>query len=449
MEVQAFYDGGGNHGQDICGSCISVGQLSKLALLAVSNNSLEGVVSEVHFANLSLLEYLDTTSNRKLIFNISCEYKPPFQLRNVLLGSCKIAYGFPQWLQTQRKLEELVLSNASLYGLLPTWFRKMSIVSYLDLSHNKISGSLKNLPLNGFTGSLLLQENLFNGSIPASLCKSTGLTLLDVSGNSSNGLSGVLPSSLGNISSSLSWLKLNDNNFNGELPGELRNLRFLRLLDLGNNDFSETYQNGLEKILHVGHNNLTGPIPNCFGDLNGMIEKTQLDIRNGSSGSDENVIQVMKGMNLEYAKTLDLVFNMDLSSIKLTGQIPLKITTLTLLVGLNLSHNHLSGNIPDSISIGNMKALNSLDFSDNQFTGMIPPSMADLNFLSFMNLSHNNLSGRIPIGNQLQTLTDSSIYAGNRDLCGAPLPKQPGFGVLLESCCSRNNGDISFLCLQR
>nr|GEY16498.1 leucine-rich repeat protein [Tanacetum cinerariifolium] len=30
---------------------------------------------------------------------------------------------------------------------------------------------------------------------------------------------------------------------------------------------------------------------------------------------------------------------------------------------------------------------------------------------------------QIPSGNQLQTLTYPSIYAGNRDLCGAPLTK--------------------------
>nr|GEY96156.1 retrotransposon protein, putative, Ty1-copia subclass [Tanacetum cinerariifolium] len=46
-----------------------------------------------------------------------------------------------------------------------------------------------------------------------------------------------------------------------------------------------------------------------------------------------------------------------------------------------------------------------------------------LNFLSHLNLSHNNLSGRIPTGNQLQTLIDPSIYAGNRGLCGTPLEK--------------------------
>ncbi|KAF5794302.1 putative non-specific serine/threonine protein kinase [Helianthus annuus] len=351
---------------------VSLWQLTKLIELDVSENSLEGVVMEAHFANLSMLLSLDTSANHKLIFNVSHEWIPPFQLRYVQFSSCKILNGFPHWLQNQRMLKELVLSNASLYGLLPTWLQNMSMLNYLDLSHNKLIGSLINLPVSKYTWFLCLQDNLFNGSIPRSMCRRTSLEILDVSSNrlsgnipdcvgnlqamrmlilSSNGLSGVLPSSLGNINSSLRWLKLNDNNFNGQIPQDLGKLRYLQVLDLGNNEFS-------------------GNIPKWIG----------------KKLSELRILRLHKN--------------------NFTG-------------GLNLSHNHLSGSIPDSI--GNMKALNSLDFSDNQLSGTIPPSMAALNFLSSINLSHNNLSGRIPTGKQLQTLIDPSIYAGNRDLCGAPL----------------------------
>ncbi|KAM0007689.1 putative non-specific serine/threonine protein kinase [Helianthus debilis subsp. tardiflorus] len=448
---------------------VAVGQLTKLVELDVSENSLEGVVMEAHFANLSMLLSLDTSSNHKLIFNVSHEWIPPFQLRNVQLSSCKILNGFPHWLQNQRKLECLELSNASLYGLLPTWLRNMSMIYSLDLSNNKLTGSLINLSFNKYAVFLYLQDNLFNGSIPRSMCRRTSLVILDVSSNrlsgnipdcvenlqhmsllilSSNGFSGVLPSSFGNIDS-LEWLKLNDNNFNGQLPQDLGNLRDLKLLDLGNNRFSGIIPNWIGKklsaleilrlhknnftggiphslckcsnlhILDIAHNNLSGSIPHCFGELNGMKGINYFN-RHTESTHMFDVLQVIKGMELQYTTTKRLVVNMDLSSNKLTGEIPPELTALAILMGLNLSHNHLSGIIPNSI--GNMKALNSLDFSDNQLTGMIPSSMADLNFLSWMNLSHNNLSGRIPTGKQLQTLNDPSIYAGNRDLCGAPLP---------------------------
>ncbi|KAJ0896900.1 putative non-specific serine/threonine protein kinase [Helianthus annuus] len=451
---------------------VSLGQLTKLPSLDISNNSLEGVVLEAHLAKLSMLKNLDISSNHKLIINMSHEWIPPFQLKIVKLSSCKIVNGFPQWLQNQRKLQRLFLSNASLNGLLPTWLRNMPMLLYLDLSHNKLTGSLINLPFNENIMYLLLVDNLFNGSIPSSVCRRRRLEVLDVSGNQlsgnipdcvgnlpdlallkldSNRLSGVLPSSLGNTSS-LKWLKLNDNNFNGQIPQDLRNLKYLEVSDLGNNEFSGTipkwigeelwalrilrlhknnFTGGIPHslcqcsylhILDVAHNSLTGSIPHCFGELSWMNGTTD-SYGDGPRYSDfglVNVFQVIKGMELEYTKTTNLVVNMDLSSNKLTGEIPPEITTLAMLMGINLSHNHLSGSIPDSI--GKMKALNSIDFSDNQLNGTIPPSMAALNFLEFMNLSHNNLSGRIPTGNQLRTLIDPSMYAGNRDLCGAPLP---------------------------
>ncbi|PWA37864.1 leucine-rich repeat domain, L domain-like protein [Artemisia annua] len=152
-----------------------------------------------------------------------------------------------------------------------------------------------------------------------------------------------------------------------------------------------------------------------------MINGSSFEKNPGDLWSEENLIQVMKGVSLEYTTIFKYVINMDLSSNKLVGEIPVELMSLSALLGLNLSNNHLNGGIPDSI--GNMKALNSLDLSGNQLTGPIPPSIGALNFLSYLNLSHNNLSGRIPTGNQLQTLMDPSIFVGNRDLCGAPLPK--------------------------
>ncbi|XP_052622653.1 receptor like protein 22-like [Lactuca sativa] len=176
------------------------------------------------------------------------------------------------------------------------------------------------------------------------------------------------------------------------------------------------------QILDVAYNNLTGIIPHCLKELNAMVIGAEKWYDSyGWGDSNENVIQVMKGVDLVYTRILDIVYNMDLSSNKLIGEIPVELIALSMLVGLNLSNNHLSGNIPDTI--GNLTTLFSLDFSNNELTGMIPSSMAALMFLSHLNLSHNNLSGRIPTGHQLQILIgDPSIYTGNRDLSGPPLP---------------------------
>ncbi|KAL7587331.1 hypothetical protein Lser_V15G37584 [Lactuca serriola] len=447
---------------------VSIGQLAKLRTL-----SIEGAVTEAHFANLSVLKLLEMS---KLTFNVSRGWIPPFQLISLSLSSCNIGNGFPQWLQHQRKLWRLGLSNATLSGPLPTWLRKMPIINFLDLSHNKLSGSLKNLPnagngdVYGPFPALLLEYNLFSGSIPRSLCRRTDLEELDLSRNmlsgkipncvgnlqgltamrlSSNQLSGAIPSSIALISS-LFWLNLNKNNFTGEVPPELGNLQGLEVLDLGDNKLYGNIPNWIgEKltslvvlslhknnftgrilpslcktsnlqILDLSYNNLTGTIPPCVGNLNGMVVSHSIYEHYSDFDSDKNVIQVMKGVDLEYTTTWRMVYNMDLSSNKLVREIPVELTALNMLVGLNLSNNHLRGGIPESI--GKMMNLETLDFSKNELSGSIPPSMAALTFLSHLNLSHNNFSGQIPTGNQLQTLIDDpSIYAGNKHLCGPPL----------------------------
>ncbi|KAL8166874.1 hypothetical protein V2J09_008373 [Rumex salicifolius] len=81
--------------------------------------------------------------------------------------------------------------------------------------------------------------------------------------------------------------------------------------------------------------------------------------------------------------------------------IPTNLTSLSLLIGLNLSNNHLIGAIPPEI--GKMVKLESLDLSSNHLSGTIPdelviqqppwtnpnrsPASSSLTFLSRMNLS--------------------------------------------------------------
>ncbi|GKF22373.1 leucine-rich repeat protein [Tanacetum coccineum] len=189
----------------------------------------EGVITEAHLAKLSMLKYLGTSSNSKLTFNVSREWKPPFQLMAADLSSNKIINGFPEWLM-------LALQDLCRHGC----------------------GRCPSL-IGSYSKALFLQDNLFNESIPISLCRRIDLIYLNLARNrlsgklpnclgnmrnlrtmqfSSNQLSGVVPSSILSQSSTLSWLNLNDNQFIGELPQELGNLLELQILDLGDNRFS-------------------------------------------------------------------------------------------------------------------------------------------------------------------------------------------------------------------
>ncbi|KAK1260968.1 hypothetical protein QJS04_geneDACA001966 [Acorus gramineus] len=142
----------------------------------------------------------------------------------------------------------------------------------------------------------------------------------------------------------------------------------------------------------------------------------------------EELLIFTKGEGLHYTSTLSLVTSMDLSNNGLSGDIPKELMKLTGLRFFNLSRNQLTGKIPQNI--GGLGLLESLDLSLNKLSGEIPSTMSRLTSLEFLNLSYNELSGRIPSGNQLQTFTDPSIYIGNHDLCGIPLPIQcPGDGA--------------------
>ena len=94
------------------------------------------------------------------------------------------------------------------------------------------------------------------------------------------------------------------------------------------------------------------------------------------------------------------------------------MTKLLGLVVLDLSENHISGVIPESIS--NLKQLQSLDFSSNRLSGPIPQSLPSLSFLQYLNLSNNEFSGKIPYKDHMTTFEVPS-FAGNPRLCGPPL----------------------------
>ncbi|KAK2632086.1 hypothetical protein EUGRSUZ_L02010, partial [Eucalyptus grandis] len=382
-------------------------------------------------------------------------------------------------LSTNLTFSWLDLSYNKITGPLPNMCTNCS---YLDLSHNLISGSLPtDTGIMYQVRTLYLNDNLIDGTLPSSLCDME-LIDLNLANNSLSGsipdcwkdslsfltlsfnkLSGVIPSSLGSLPH-LTTLHLNGNRLNGELPQALDYCTGLIILDLGENNFSGSIPTWFDesfnsllilrlrenrfvgnippqlcslsrlKILDMAVNNLTGMIPHCLGNMSGMINLNQInsfgsvaitpieDINPLSLEADidwgqEHVVEIMKGRYNEYTRiVLRLVVNLDLSSNFLNGSIPEELSFLSELHGLNLSHNHLSGNIP--IGIGNMTSLESLDLSNNHLSGTIPQSISALTSLAHLNLSQNDLMGQIPKGNQIQTLDDPSIYAGNPLLCG-------------------------------
>ncbi|KAG4907122.1 receptor-like protein EIX2 [Glycine soja] len=453
------------------------GQLVKLDTLVLSFNHFHGVIPR-SLEQLVSLKYLDLSRN-SLNGTIPQNIGQLKNLINLYLSDNNLHGSIPHSLGELLNLQTLDMSLNHLESLVSD-IRWPKQLVYLNLNNNHISGSLPpdfsdRLPN---ATHMLLGKNLISGSIPNSLCKIDTLYNLDLSGNmlsaeipncwsasqrlneinlASNKLSGVIPNSLGNLPT-LAWLHLNNNSLHGGIPSSLKNLKHLLILDLGENLMSgiipswmgsifssmqilRLRQNRLNgtipsqlcqlyalQILDLSKNNLTGSIPLCIGNLTGMVSRNKSFVTQPSEGPrysewyEQEVRQVIKGRELDYTRNLRLVVNMDLSNNHLSGSIPEGITLLSALQGLNLSYNHLSGHIPKRI--GDMKSLESLDLSHDQLSGTISDSMSSLSSLSHLNLSYNNLSGPIPKGTQLSTLDDPFIYTGNPFLCGPPLQNE-------------------------
>ncbi|XP_059655332.1 receptor-like protein EIX2 [Cornus florida] len=374
----------------------------------------------------------------------------------------------PKFLESNGTNRELILNSNKFEGRLTLF---PSNVVLLDLSNNSLSGYIPQIDNRNVRLEILtLSNNQLSGGIPTYLCKITTMRFIDLSKNklsgklpwcmgdlyrlevldlSNNSLYGEMPSSLGSLQQ-LNSLHLRGNKFHGELPLSLQNLAYLHILDLSENGFTDiippwigeklSYLKFLNlksnnfygdisalcnlfnlQLLNLAHNNITGDIPPCFGSFTAMVFDHRLE-EYEEYGVDinyrESILDSMKGREFEFTKILSLLTSIDLSNNHLVGNIPEELMNLSGLVSLNVAGNHLKGRIPENI--GRLEQLQSLDLSRNELSGSIPQSLSALYYLSRLNLSCNNLSGRIPTGYQLQTLEDASIYMGNNGLCGPP-----------------------------
>ncbi|XP_073355783.1 receptor-like protein EIX2 [Aegilops tauschii subsp. strangulata] len=480
---------------------IEMGSLRNLVYLYLSNNNLSGVITEEHIADIKGLKIISLSSNNLKIV-VDSDWRSPFRLQAADFASCQMGPLFPAWLQQLRGIDALDISSTGLKDKFPEWFwHTFSQTTYLDISNNQISGilpahldgmaleelylssnrltgSIPSLPSNitmldisnnNFSGvipsnfeasqlqMLLIYSNQIGGYIPESFCKLEQLLYLDLSNNflkgkipecsdiqkmqylllGNNNLSGEFPAFLQN-NTDMEFLDLAWNKLSGRLPtwiGDLANLHFVLL---SHNAFSDNIPVDITRLwnlqyLDLSCNNLSGEIPWHLSNLT-LMKKEQkefLEMDDGVTGNDtemgathlgEILSVVTKGQQLIYGRTLVYFVGIDLSANSLTGEIPTDITSLDALMNLNLSSNKLSGQIPNMI--GAMQSLVSLDLSENKFSGEIPTSLSSLALLEALNLSYNNLSGRIPSGRQLDTLNSNNqsiIYIGNSGLCGPPL----------------------------
>ncbi|KAF8378105.1 hypothetical protein HHK36_029441 [Tetracentron sinense] len=188
-------------------------------------------------------------------------------------------------------------------------------------------------------------------------------------------------------------------------PAWLRTQKELVEIHLNNVGISDTVPDWFWKLpdimfLDLSNNQIRGTLPSWMK----LPDIEYLDLSNNQIRGT-----LPSWMNFSNA------YEVYLSSNLFSGPIPVNIgETMPRLVVLDLYGNFLNGSIP--YSIGKLKNLATLILSNNQFSGELPGFWKGLQSLQSLAIGNNNLTG-----NQLQTLTDPSIYEGNQALCGPPL----------------------------
>ncbi|CAA7043227.1 unnamed protein product [Microthlaspi erraticum] len=325
----------------------ALGSLESLEYLSLFDNNFEGFFLLGSLSNLTELRVLKLGSNSNSLQVVSEDsWKPRFQLNAIILGSCNLDK-IPQFLQQQKGLRLVVLSDNKIAGNFPYWL----------LENNT---ELKVLHLqNNYLTSFQLPKSTHN------------LSFLDVS---SNEFSHLFPENIGWILPQLSSLNISSNGFQGNLPS-LKDMKEIAFLDLSYNSFQGKIPKG---FLTDCDGLFTGEIGQGFRRLQDMW---LLDMSNNS----------LSGVIPSWIGELPLLTTLLLSNNSLEGEIPISLFNTSTLSLLDLSANRLSGEIPPHVKSSNHLRLL---LQDNNLSGVIPDTL--LMNVSVLDLRNNRLSGNIP-----------------------------------------------------
>ncbi|XP_021275031.1 probable LRR receptor-like serine/threonine-protein kinase IRK [Herrania umbratica] len=347
------------------------------------------------------------------------------KLKFVYIENNKLSGQIPMNIGKLTQLEALSLAGNQFTGTLPSSISELTQLTQLNLGNNHLTGQfpagikqLKNLTF------LSLERNKLSGTIPDMFKSFTNLRSLILSRNA---FSGKIPDSVSSLAPRLLYLELGHNALSGQLPSFLGNFKALDTLDLSWNLFSgvvpKSFVN-LTKIfnLDLSHNVLTDPFPemNVKGieSLDLSYNKFHLkEIPKWVTSSP--IIYSLKlakcgiQMSLDSWKPAETYFYdfIDLSDNEISGS-PVDLLNRTdYLVEFKASENKLRFDL-EKLRI--VTTLKQLDISRNLVYGKVPAAITGLEKL---NVSYNHLCGQLP-----QTKFPASSFVGNDCLCGSPLP---------------------------
>ncbi|KAI3447805.1 hypothetical protein Pfo_004470 [Paulownia fortunei] len=402
----------------------SLSQLHSLSVLRLDRNNLSTTVPDF-FANFSNLTTLTLSS---------CSLKGPFPeiifqvptLQTLDLSNNMLLSGTIQQFPLSSSFRTMVLSYTNFSGSLPDTISNLRMLSRIDLSNCQFTGPIPSTMAN-LTELVYLDfsVNNFTGLIPL-FHMSKKLTYIDLSRNS---LTGSLSSMHFEGLSSLVNINLGYNSLSGSIPQSLFGLPSLQRLQLSNNkfsaqvnEFSTSNSSNLDTI-DLSSNQLEGSIPESFFELE------RLNVLSLSSNLFNGTVKLEKIQRLRNLTRLELGYNklsvdagssnsslsqfpqlsrLNLASCNLSNFPDLR--SQSKLVVLDLSNNHIEGEIPSWIWNINNGALLHLNLSCNLLVDLQKPFNMSPS-LGVLDLHSNRLQGEFPMPPASAIYVD---YSSNR-----------------------------------
>ncbi|KAH7437078.1 hypothetical protein KP509_05G055400 [Ceratopteris richardii] len=237
-----------------------IGNLNKLFLLLLTGNKLTGQLP-LEIGNLSGINRIQIDEN-----NISGPIPSTFQflknIQHVRMNNNSLNGSIPPELGSLGKVVHILLDNNKLTGELPAELSNISTLLVLQLDNNHFSGSI---PSSYSQFTQLRKLSLRNCNLTGAIPDLSAMSVLRYVDLSSNRLSGQLPS---DISQNMIAIELSYNQLDGGIPDALYRLRDLQLLSLRNNlldgsfnasilEHNEFVDSSSVLILDVQENNIT------------------------------------------------------------------------------------------------------------------------------------------------------------------------------------------------
>ena len=410
-----------------------LGQLSSLVTLYLDNNQLSGSIP-AELGNLTNLTWLSLTQNSlsgcipDSLYNVATN-----DLGSLSLARCSEREALVALYNATDGANWSDNSNWLSVDAVSTWHGVTidadGFVTGLSLASNGLSGSipselgdLENLQ------TLHLSGNVLSGCIPDSLYAVATNDLADAGipscaerdalvalynatdganwSDNSNWLSaeplgdwyGVTTDASGLVTG----LSLASNGLSGTIPSELGDLENLQTLHLSGNVLSGCIP---ASLYAVATNDLADAgIPSC-AERDALV--ALYNATDGANWSDNSNWLSAEPLGDWHGVTTDSdghVTRLSLDTNNLSGTIPAELGSLSQLRSLAVRENSLSGSIP--VELGNLTNLRTLYLSSNELSGTIPIELGNLTNLYTLWLFGNSFSGCEP--DSLYSLPDFS-----------------------------------------